>query len=182
MFGSNVTLFVQFGGSTCAIGESGIGYSPPTESDCVLERYGQKFTLSEFSTVPGQFASATGVPFTGFSGTGGFGVVPGLATFDQTAGPGVGSVTVPVRRPHQLFFATTGVVELFVVPSAFTLRTPNALSVMLLASIVEAWASTRRTAAASRRFWFPSAWLPTAYVVVPLFVLHAGAGEVIEAI
>ena len=59
----------------------------------MLERYGQKSTLSEFMTVPGQFASATGLPFTGFSGTGGFGVVPGLATFGQTAGPGVGSGT-----------------------------------------------------------------------------------------
>src|SRR3954454_7087931 len=101
MFGSNVTLFVQFGGSTCAIGESRIGYSPPTESDCVLERYGQKFTLSEFCTVPGQFASATGLPLTGFSGTGGFGVVPGLATVEQNAGPGGGNPNVAGRRAHQ---------------------------------------------------------------------------------
>src|SRR3954471_21402656 len=162
MFGSNVAAFVQFGGSTCAIGESGIGYSPPTESDCVLDRYGQKSTLSEFLTVPGQSASVTGLPFTGFSGTGGLNVEPGLATFGQTAGPGVGRVTVPVRRPHQLFCAATGVAVLFDVPSPVTLRTPNALSAMLLAPIVEAWASTRRTPAPSRRFALFSAWLPTA--------------------
>src|SRR4051794_22803324 len=106
MFGSNCTVpEVQFGGSVCAIGAAGIGHSPPTVSDCVLERYGQKVTLSESDTPDGQFASATAAPLTGFSGIGGLNVPPGLVVFDHTAGPGVGSVSVavpvaPTRRPQ----------------------------------------------------------------------------------
>src|SRR5689334_23569933 len=101
MFGSSPTVpEVQFGGSACAIGACWIGHSPPTESDCVLERYGQNVTESESETPVGQLASATGEPFTGFSGIGGLNVEPGVDVFAQTAGPGVGSVNVPVRRPQ----------------------------------------------------------------------------------
>src|SRR2546423_10139285 len=72
MFGSNCTgPEVQFGGSVCAIGAAGIGHSPPTVSDWVLERYGQNVTESESMIPDGQFASASGVPFTGVSGIGG---------------------------------------------------------------------------------------------------------------
>src|SRR3954471_24868941 len=161
MLGSNWTpLDVQFCGSAIVIGASGIGNSPPTVSAWSLERYGQNVTAFESETPAGQFASPTEEPFTGFSGTGGWYVVAeGEATSCQTAGPGVGSVTVPVRRPHQLFVAETGVAVLFDVPSAVVLRTLNALSVMLLAAIVEACASTRRTPAPSRRFALFSAWL-----------------------
>src|SRR6185369_18016362 len=87
----------------------------------------------------------------------------GATTSGQTAGPGVGSVTVPVRRPHQLFAAEAGVAAFAVTPSSVVLRTPNALSVMLLFVIVDAAAPTRRTAAPSRRFWLFSAWLPSGY-------------------
>src|SRR6476646_905926 len=110
MFGSYATgPLVQGAGSVCAIGACGIGCSPPTESDCVLERYGQNCTESEFETPAGQAASGTGDPFTGFSVTGGLAVPPGAVVFAHTAGPGVGSVTTPVRRPHQSFCAATGV-------------------------------------------------------------------------
>ena len=62
-----------------------------------------------------------------------------------------------------MFWARTGVAVLAVVPSRVVLRTPNALSVMLLAEIVDAAAPTRRTPPPSCRFWFPSAWLPVGY-------------------
>src|ERR1700758_2388107 len=102
MFGSYCTPpIVQFAGSVCAIGAAGIGHSPPTESAWSLERYGQNVTASESETPTGQLVSTTGLPFTGFSGIGGLNVVAlGAATFGHTAGPGVGSVTVPVRRPQ----------------------------------------------------------------------------------
>src|SRR5215471_2874821 len=163
MFGSSPTgPLVQDAGSACAIGASGIGHSPPTESDCVLARYGQNCTESEFETPAGQDASATGEPFTGFSGTGGLTVPPGAVVLVHTAGPGVGSVNVPVRTPHQSFCALTGVAVLLLCPSSVVLRTPNALSVMLLCVTDDAAAPTRRTPAPSRRFWLFSAWLPTA--------------------
>src|SRR6478735_10631398 len=95
---------VQFGGSAGAIGASGIGHSPPTVSDCVLARYGQNVTESESMMPAGQLASATGEPFTGFSGIGGLNVLPGVAAFGHTAGPGVGSVIgaelEPTRSPQ----------------------------------------------------------------------------------
>ena len=105
MFGSSCTEpVVQFGGSVCAIGASGIGHSPPTVSDCVLARYGQNVTASESMTPAGQLASATGEPFTGFSGIGGLNVLPGVAVFGHTAGPGVGSgigaELEPTRSPQ----------------------------------------------------------------------------------
>src|SRR5689334_20243972 len=105
MFGSSCTEpVVQLAGSLCAIGACGIGHSPPTESDCVLERYGQKLTESELMTPVGQLASATGEPFTGFSGIGGLIVVPGVEVFGHTAGPGVGSgigaELEPTRSPQ----------------------------------------------------------------------------------
>ena len=99
---------------------------------------------------------------TGFSGIGGLGVVAGGATgFAHTAGPGVGRVTAPVRRPHQSLRASTGTAPLLVVPSSVVLSTPNALSVMLLAEIAEAAAPTRRTPAPRRRFWLLVALLPS---------------------
>src|SRR6476619_6062659 len=105
MFGSSCTEpVVQFGGSVWAIGASGIGHSPPTVSDCVLERYGQNETASELMTPAGQLASATGEPFTGFSGIGGLKVLPGVTVFGHTAGPGVGSgigaALDPTRSPQ----------------------------------------------------------------------------------
>src|SRR6266542_1377911 len=109
MFGSYSGPLVQFDGGFAAPGAVGIGSSPATESAWSLLRYGQNVTAEE-STPVGHAGSATGVPLTGFSGTGGLAVVPGSATFGQIAGPGVGSVTVPVRSPHQLFAACTGVV------------------------------------------------------------------------
>src|SRR4051794_5841250 len=108
MFGSSCMPGVHGAGSSTAIGAALIGNSPPTWSDCVLDRYGQKSTVSESETPAGQLGSGTGPPLTGFSGTGGFALSPGAATFAHTAGPGVGSVTVPVRSPHQLFCACTG--------------------------------------------------------------------------
>ena len=100
----------------------------------MLERYGQNVTASESETPAGQLAFGTGEPLTGFSGTGGLYVVAdGVTTSGQTAGPGVGSVTAPVRRPHQLFSAGTGVAVFGVIPSSVVLSTPNALSMMLLA-------------------------------------------------
>ena len=78
--------------------------SPPTVSDWVLERYGQNVTESESMIPDGQFASASGVPFTGFSGIGGLTVPPGLVVFSHTAGPGVGSGIAaevePTRSPQ----------------------------------------------------------------------------------
>src|SRR5689334_230397 len=105
MFGSSCTdPVVQLGGSVCAIGACGIGHSPPTESDCVLDRYGQNETESEPATPVGQFGSAVGEPLTGFSGIGGLKVAPGVLVFGQTAGPGVGSgigaALEPTRRPQ----------------------------------------------------------------------------------
>src|SRR6516164_2579279 len=55
----------------------------------------------------------------------------------QTAGPGVGSETDPVRSPHQSFVAATGVVVFGVVPSLVVLSTPKPLSVMLLSVMLE---------------------------------------------
>src|SRR5262245_30594667 len=163
MFGSYATgPLSQGAGSVCAIGACAMGHSPPTESDCVLERYGQKCTESEFETPAGQVTSANGEPFTGFSGTGGLTVAPGAVVFAHTAGPGMGSVNVPVRTPHQSFCASRGVAVLLLSPSSVVLRTPNALSVMLLWVTDEAAAPTRRTPAPSRRFPLFSAWLPTA--------------------
>src|SRR5262245_48913057 len=98
---------------------SGSGNSPCAESDWALERYGQKRTASESCTpAPAQVAFGTGLPLTGFSGTGGFGFAPGFAGSLQIAGPGVGSVTAPVRRPHQSSRASTGVALLAAVPSS----------------------------------------------------------------
>src|SRR6266496_3725079 len=161
MFGSYSAPLVQFDGGFAAPGAVGIGSSPATESAWSLLRYGQNVTAEE-STPVGHAGSATGVPLTGFSGTGGLAVVPGSATFGQIAGPGVGSVTVPVRSPHQLFAACTGVV-LAVVPSGAVLMTPNALSVMLLFSILDAAAPTSRMPAPRCRVWLPSVWLPRGY-------------------
>jgi hypothetical protein len=52
----------------------------------------------------GQLASATGEPFTGFSGIGGLNVLPGVDVFGHTAGPGVGSgigaALEPTRSPQ----------------------------------------------------------------------------------
>src|SRR6476661_10122891 len=105
MFGSSWTApVVQLGGSAGAIGASGIGHSPPTVSDCVLARYGQNVTESESMMPAGQLASATGEPFTGFSGIGGLNVLPGIDVFGHTAGPGVGSgigaAPEPTRSPQ----------------------------------------------------------------------------------
>jgi len=95
---------VQLAGSACAIGTAGIGHSPPTVSDCVLERYGQNVTESESVTPVGQLAFATGEPLTGFSGIGGLKVPPGVVVFGHTAGPGVGSgigaEAEPTRSPQ----------------------------------------------------------------------------------
>src|SRR6476620_11999720 len=116
MFGSSCVPFVHDAGSVVAIGAWAIGCSPPTWSDCVLERYGQKVTALESDTPAGQFASGTGAPLTGFSGIGGLKLV-GATTSGQTAGPGVGTVTAPVRSPHQSFCASTGLAAFGVVPS-----------------------------------------------------------------
>src|SRR5437762_7014422 len=133
MFGSSCSPFVQPAGSVVAIGASAIGHSPPSWSDWVLERYGQKSTESESVMPPGQLASAAALPLTGFSGIGGLNVVAEGATVSgHTAGPGVGSVSVPVRTPHQAFVAVTGVVLLLPRPLSVVLRTPNALSATLL--------------------------------------------------
>jgi hypothetical protein len=70
-FGSSCIPLVQPAGSSSAIGASAIGYSPPSWSDCVLDRYGQKTTASESDTPLGQAAFGTGLPLTGFSGIGG---------------------------------------------------------------------------------------------------------------
>src|SRR5215471_5695231 len=158
MFGSKAdALFVQACEpevSAATPGVFGIGYSPSSVSAWLPSRYGQNVTAAESDTPDGQLVSATGAPFTGFSGTGGLYVVPdGLPMSGHTAGPGVGSVTEPVRRPHQSSCAATGAAVLAVMPSSAVLITPNALSVMLLAEIVEAAAATRRTPAPSRRFW-----------------------------
>src|SRR3954465_7721509 len=127
MFGSSCVPLVQDAGSVVAIGACAIGCSPPSWSDCVLDRYGQKVTALESDTPVGQFTSGTGAPLTGFSGMGGLNVVAdGVTTSGQTAGPGVGSVTVPVRRPHQLFCASTGLAAFGDVPSSMAFRTPNA--------------------------------------------------------
>ena len=164
MFGSSCIALVQAPGSVRAIGASAIGHSPPASSDCVLDRYGQNATESEPEMPAGQFGSATGPPLTGFSGIGGLNVVAdGAAVEGQTAGPGVGSVTVPVRRPHQSFCACTGVEVLLVTPFAPAFSTPNALSTMLLVVIAEAAAPTRRTPAPRRRLPLFSAWLPSGY-------------------
>src|SRR5262245_16161251 len=124
MFGSSCMPLVQSPGSTGAIGASAIGYSPPTWSDCVLERYGQNVTASESEMPAGHAAFATALPLTGFSGMGELYVVAdGAVVSGQTAGPGVGRVRVPVRNPHQLFSACTGVAVLFATPSTVVLRT-----------------------------------------------------------
>src|SRR5262249_61166042 len=107
-------------------------------------------TALESETPAGQFASATGEPLTGFSGTGGL-IVAGVTTSGHTAGPGVGSVTVPVRSPHQTFDAETGVPGFGVRPSSVVLGTPNAWSAMLLRVVVGAPARRRRPAGPSRR-------------------------------
>src|SRR5438034_9029682 len=144
MFGSSCSPFVEPAGSVVAIGASAIGHSPPSWSDWVLERYGQKSTESESVMPPGQLASATALPLTGFSGIGGLNVVAEGATVSgHTAGPGVGSVSVPVRTPHQSFVAVTGVV-LLPRPLSVVLRTPNALSVTLLWVTDEAAGPTSR--------------------------------------
>src|SRR5882724_6759701 len=110
------------------------GSSPAVVSAWSLSRYGQNVTAAESETPAGQLASSTGAPLTGFSGTGGLSVVADGETMSgQTAGPGVGRDTVPVHRPHQSLVAVTGAAALAVVPSSVVLRTPNALSVMLLA-------------------------------------------------
>src|SRR3954468_9203572 len=163
MFGSSSVPLVHDAGSVVAIGACAIGCSPPTWSDCVLERYGQKVTALESETPAGQFASGTAAPLTGFSGIGGLNVVAdGVTTSGHTAGPGVGSVTVPVRSPHQLSCASTGLATFGDVPSSMVFRTPNALSVMLLREMIDPTAPTRRTPAPRRRFWLFSAWLPRA--------------------
>ena len=161
MFGSSCIPLVQPAGSLVAIGVSEIGHSPPAWSACVLERYGQKVTAFESITPVGQLASAIGLPLTGFSGIGGLNV-DGATVSGQTAGPGVGRVRPPVRRPHQLFVAVTGVAVLLPRPLSVVLRTPNALSVTLLCVTDDAAAPTSRTPAPSRRFWLFSAWSPRA--------------------
>src|SRR5215831_15706983 len=109
-------------------------------------------------SVAGPAASGIGEPLTGFSGTGGLLVVAeGLTMSVQTAGPGFGSETVPVRSPHQSLVAVTGVPVFGVVPSLVVLSTPKALSVMLLSVMLEDPAPTSLTPAASRRFWLFSA-------------------------
>jgi hypothetical protein len=90
-------------------------------------------------------------------------VAEGAVVVGQRAGPGVGRVTAPVRRPHQSRCACTGVAVLLATPSAVVLRTPNALSAMLLSVIEEEAAPTSRTPAPSRRFALCSAWLPSGY-------------------
>src|SRR5215831_6800707 len=158
MFGSSWAPFVQPLGVVAAPGASGIGSSPLTESAWSLSRYGQKVTAAESCTPDGQAESATGEPLTGFSGTGGLMVVAdGLTMSGQTAGPGFGSETDPVRSPHQSFVAVTGVAVFGVVPSLVVLSTPKALSVMLLPVMLEDPAPTSRTPAASWRFWLFSA-------------------------
>src|SRR5262245_16523841 len=125
MFGSSSIPLVQLAGSFGAIGASAIGCSPPSWSDGVLERYGPNLTESESETPKGQAAFATEFPLTGFSGIGGLKVVDvGVVALGHTAGPGVGSVSAPVRRPHQLSCAWTGVAVLLVTPSAAVLSTP----------------------------------------------------------
>src|SRR5215467_540972 len=139
MFGSSCTPLVH-DGAPLRPGASAIAYSPDVLSAWSLERYGQNVTALESETPAGQALLATGEPLTGFSGTGGL-IVVGVRTSGQTAGPAVGSVTVPVRRPHQLLRASTGVLAA-VVPSAAVLMTPKALSVMLLRVIDDAPAPT----------------------------------------
>src|SRR5215470_12134712 len=158
MFGSSPTPPGQPFGSLAGPGASGIGSSPLTESAWSLLRYGQNVTAAESCTPVGHAGSATGEPLTGFSGTGGLTVVAGgLAMSAQTAGPGFGSETVPVRRPHQSFVAVTGVAVLALVPSLVVFSTPKPLSVMLLSVMLEVPAPTSLTPAASRRFWLFSA-------------------------
>src|SRR5215470_19778398 len=119
MFGSRLTVLVHEAELAAVDVVSGSGNSPCAESDWALERYGQKRTESEsWMPAPAHVAFGTGLPLTGFSGTGGFGLVPGLAGSLQIAGPGVGSVTAPVRRPHQSLRASTGTAVLAEVPSS----------------------------------------------------------------
>jgi len=120
-------------------------------------RYGQNATAVESWTPGGQAGSATAEPLTGFSGTGGLGVAPGLAMSVQIAGPVFGRETFPVRSPHQSLVAVTGVAVFGVVPSLVVFSTPKALSVTLLSVMLEEPAPTSLTPAASRRFWLPSA-------------------------
>src|SRR5215470_12687524 len=156
MFGSSWTPLVQPVGSVAGPGASGIGSSPLTESAWSLLRYGQNVTAVESCTPDGQAESATVEPLTGFSGTGGLGVAPGLTMSVQIAGPGFGSETFPVRSPHQSLVAVTGMAVFGVVPSLVVFSTPKALSVMLLPVMLEDPAPTSRTPAASRRFWLLS--------------------------
>src|SRR5215469_10906453 len=157
MFGSIWTPFVQPVGPVAGPGASGIGSSPLTESAWSLSRYGQNVTAVECCTPDGQEESATAEPLTGFSGTGGLGVAPGLTMSVQIAGPVVGSETFPVRSPHQSLVAVTGVSVFGVVPSLVVFSTPKALSVTLLSVMLEGPAPTSLTPAASRRFWLFSA-------------------------
>src|SRR5256885_431621 len=71
MLGSSCAALVHAAGSSGAIGASAIGYSPPSWSDCVLDRYGQNATESESDTPGGQAGLGTGLPVTGFAGVGG---------------------------------------------------------------------------------------------------------------
>src|SRR4051812_44090718 len=93
-------------------GTSKTGYSPVFGSDWKPLRNGKKSTASDVVPVP----SGVAVPLTGFSGGTGFVVV------GEIAGPVL--VDGPLRMPHQLFSALTGVVVLAVVPSRATLITP----------------------------------------------------------
>src|SRR5262249_56396917 len=123
------------------------------ESGWALLRYGQTVTGVEAWTPGGEEESAVAEPLTGFSGTGGLGMAPGLAMSVQIAGPVFGRETFPVRSPHQSLVAATGVAVFGVVPSLVVFSTPKALSVMLLSVMLEDPAPTSLTPAASRRFW-----------------------------
>ena len=150
MFGSYCTPpTVQFGGSVCAIGAAGIGHSPPTESAWSLERYGQNVTASESEMPTGQLASGDRVAVDRVlrdRRVEGGRARAGDVRPDRRAG----------RRQRDRAGAQAPVVVLggdrrrrvAVVPSSVVLRTPNALSAMLLLVIVDARRADEAHAAA----------------------------------
>ena len=166
------------GARACSWADRPVRSAPPGSatrrrrvSDCVLERYGQNVTESESEMPAGQLASATGEPFTGFSGIGGLNVRRQGSTCSATPpGPvsAAGSAPRWSRRgaPSSRSVRRRASPCCWLRPSSVVLRTPNALSVTLLCVTDEAAAPTRRTPAPRRRFWLFSAWLPSAIRVV----------------
>src|SRR6266705_3029273 len=73
----------------------------------------------------------------------------------------VGHAGSATGDPLTGFSGTGGL--LAVVSSGAVLMTPNALSVMLLSSTLDAAAPTSRMPAPRCRFWLPSVWLPRGY-------------------